>query len=126
MAVICKKCGLPDDLCECGELDKEDNKIKKIPLLNKLSLNKVLSVVDDMLVVIIILVTTFSFFIGVFLVFFTNIGDVVKWHSDVPLDFLILGLFGLSSINFNLGISFLLFLTVYLACFLFCFFKPIP
>ena len=23
MAVICKKCGLPDDLCACGELDKE-------------------------------------------------------------------------------------------------------
>ncbi|ALI36446.1 CAAX amino terminal protease self- immunity [Candidatus Nitrosocosmicus oleophilus] len=95
-------------------------------MLNKLSLNKVLSVVDDMLVVIIILVTTFSFFIGVFLVFFTNVGDVVQWHSDVPLDFLILGLFGLSSINFNLGISFVFFLIVYLACYIICFLKPIP
>jgi translation initiation factor 1 len=27
MAVICKKCGLPDDLCACGELDKEDTRI---------------------------------------------------------------------------------------------------
>ena len=27
MAVICKKCGLPDDLCACGELDKEDARI---------------------------------------------------------------------------------------------------
>lgn len=27
MAVICKKCGLPDDLCACGELDKEDSRI---------------------------------------------------------------------------------------------------
>jgi translation initiation factor 1 len=27
MAVICKKCGLPDDLCVCGELDKEDARI---------------------------------------------------------------------------------------------------
>ena len=27
MAVICKKCGLPDDLCACGELDKEGARI---------------------------------------------------------------------------------------------------
>ena len=27
MAVICKKCGLPNDLCACGELDKEDARI---------------------------------------------------------------------------------------------------
>jgi translation initiation factor 1 len=27
MAVICKKCGLPDDLCACGELEKEDTRI---------------------------------------------------------------------------------------------------
>jgi translation initiation factor 1 len=27
LAVICKKCGLPDDLCACGELDKEDARI---------------------------------------------------------------------------------------------------
>src|SRR5947208_15637064 len=27
MAVICKKCGLPDDLCACGELDKEDTRV---------------------------------------------------------------------------------------------------
>ena len=27
MAVICKKCGLPDDLCACGELDKEEARI---------------------------------------------------------------------------------------------------
>jgi len=26
-AAICKKCGLPDDLCACGELDKEDARI---------------------------------------------------------------------------------------------------
>jgi translation initiation factor 1 len=24
---ICKKCGLPDDLCACGELEKEDTRI---------------------------------------------------------------------------------------------------
>jgi translation initiation factor 1 len=27
MAVICKKCGLPDDLCACGELDREEARI---------------------------------------------------------------------------------------------------
>ncbi len=27
MAVICKKCGLPDDLCACGELAKEETRI---------------------------------------------------------------------------------------------------
>ena len=27
MAVICKKCGLPDDLCACGELEKEDTRV---------------------------------------------------------------------------------------------------
>ncbi len=27
MAVICKKCGLPDDLCACVELEKEEARI---------------------------------------------------------------------------------------------------
>jgi translation initiation factor 1 len=27
MAVICKKCGLPNDLCACGELDKEETRV---------------------------------------------------------------------------------------------------
>ncbi|MDQ3836338.1 MAG: translation initiation factor [Thermoproteota archaeon] len=27
MSVVCKKCGLPDDLCACGELDKEQARI---------------------------------------------------------------------------------------------------
>lgn len=27
VAVICKKCGLPSDLCACGELDKEETRI---------------------------------------------------------------------------------------------------
>lgn len=27
MAVVCKKCGLPNDLCACGELDKEETRI---------------------------------------------------------------------------------------------------
>jgi translation initiation factor 1 len=27
MALICRKCGLPNDLCACGELDREDARI---------------------------------------------------------------------------------------------------
>ncbi len=27
MSVVCKKCGLPDDLCACVELDKEQARI---------------------------------------------------------------------------------------------------
>jgi hypothetical protein len=94
-------------------------------LLNRLFLNRVLVYIDDILLVIIVLVTAFSFFIGIFLVFFTNIGGEARWYSDVPLDFLIFGIFGLNSINFNLGISFLFFWTIYLACYLYCFFKPV-
>ena len=94
-------------------------------MLNRLFLNRVLVYIDDILLVIIVLVTAFSFFIGIFLVFFTNIGGEVQWYRDVPLDFLIFGIFGLNSINFNLGISFLFFWTIYLACYLFCFLKPV-
>ncbi len=88
-------------------------------------MNKVLDYVNDILLVIIILITAFSFLLGVFLVFFSNIGGEVQWYSDVPLDFLIFGIFGINSINFNFGISFMFFWTVYLACYLFCFLKPI-
>ena len=88
-------------------------------------MNRVLVYIDDILLVIIVLVTAFSFFIGIFLVFFTNIGGEARWYSDVPLDFLIFGIFGLNSINFNLGISFLFFWTIYLVCYLFCFLKPV-
>ena len=27
MAVICSTCGLPEDLCACGDLDKDSNHI---------------------------------------------------------------------------------------------------
>ena len=31
MAVICSTCGLPDDLCACGDLDKDSSlKLKNI------------------------------------------------------------------------------------------------
>ena len=77
-------------------------------------MNKVLGYVDDILLVIIILVTAFSFFIGVFLVFFTNIGGEVQWYSDVPLDFLIFGIFWTQFNKFQFGN----FLHVFLDCLL--------
>ena len=95
-------------------------------MLNKLSLNKVINWIEDTLIFIVILVTALSFVIGFFLVFFTDLGNEVHWYSDVPLDFLIFGIFGLNSIYFNLGLTFMLFWTVYLACYVFCFLKPIP
>jgi hypothetical protein len=94
-------------------------------LLNKLFVNKVLAYINNILLVTVILVTAFSFLIGVYLVFFNNIGGDVHWYSDVPLDFLIFVIFGLNSISFNLGITFMFFWIVYLACYLFCFLKPI-
>ena len=95
-------------------------------MLNKLSANKVINWIDDTLIFIVILITAFSFAIGLFLVFFTDLGNEVHWYSDVRLDFLILGVFGLDSIYFNLAIAFMLFWTVYLACYIFCFLQPIP
>lgn len=38
MVDICKKCGLPDDLCACGELEKEETRI--VVRLEKRRFNK--------------------------------------------------------------------------------------
>ena len=89
-------------------------------------MNKVIKWIDDTLIFIVILVTSFSFVIGLFLVFFTNLGSEVHWYNDVPLDFLIFGIFGLNSIYFNLGVTFMFFWAVYLACYVYCFLKPTP
>ncbi len=44
MAVICKKCGLPEDLCACGELDKEETRI--VVRLEKRRFNKDTTIVE--------------------------------------------------------------------------------
>ena len=71
-----------------------------------------------------VFVTGFSFGIGLFLVFFTNLGGEIDWTNDVPLDFLLFSLFGFQTINFSLGLVFLFFWLIYLTCYLFCLLKP--
>ena len=73
-----------------------------------------------------IFVIGISLGIGVFLVFFTNLGGEINWTSNVSLDFLLFGIFGFHSINFNLGLSFMFFWLIYLICYLFCLLKPVP
>jgi translation initiation factor 1 len=47
MAVICKKCSLPDDLCACGELDKEDARI--VIRLETRRFSKTITVIEGVL-----------------------------------------------------------------------------
>jgi membrane protease YdiL (CAAX protease family) len=72
-----------------------------------------------------VFVTGISLGIGLFLVFFTNLGGEIDWTYDVPLDFLLFSLFGFQTINFSLGLVFLFFWIIYLTCYLFCLLKPI-
>lgn len=73
-----------------------------------------------------VFITGISFGIGLFLVFFTNLGAEVHWTSDVSLHFLLFSVFGFNAINFNLGLAFLFFWFVYLICYSFCLLKPMP
>ncbi len=73
-----------------------------------------------------VILTGFSFGIGLYLVFFTDLGGETNWTEYVPLDFLLLSLFGIPAIKYTLGLIFLLFWIVYLVCYLFCFLKPVP
>lgn len=71
-----------------------------------------------------VVVTIASFVIGIILVFFTNLGGYTSWNQNVSLDFLLINIFGFQSVQYNLGITFLLLLSVYLVCYLYCFFHP--
>ncbi|MEM2923422.1 MAG: stress response translation initiation inhibitor YciH [Candidatus Nitrosocaldus sp.] len=44
MSVICKRCGLPQDLCACGELEKEESKI--VIRLEKRRFNKDITMIE--------------------------------------------------------------------------------
>ena len=44
MSVVCKKCGLPDDLCACGELDKEQ--ARTIVRLETRRFSKISTIID--------------------------------------------------------------------------------
>jgi membrane protease YdiL (CAAX protease family) len=72
----------------------------------------------------IFLIITGSIFIGFYIVFFTNIGKDVSWISNVPLNFLILNIFGISNLNYVLGITFILFWTGYIVFYSVIIFKP--
>ncbi len=44
IVIICKKCGLPDDLCACGELEKEETRI--VVRLEKRRFNKPTTMIE--------------------------------------------------------------------------------
>jgi hypothetical protein len=71
-----------------------------------------------------IVVTIASFAIGVFLVFFTTLGGQTSWSQNVSLDFLLINIFGFQSVEFNLGITFLVLTSIYLTCYIYCLFHP--
>ena len=86
---------------------------------------KLINNLNHFLIFFLFLVITGSIFIGIYVVYFTNIGKDVTWHSDVLLNFLLLNILGISNIHFNLGISFIIFWFIYLVIFLNYIFDPI-
>ncbi len=68
---------------------------------------------------------TASIFFGLYLVFFTDIGIDIGWHDNVPLNFLLLGVFNVSNLYSNLGVAFLFFWFFYALLYLFVVFKPV-
>lgn len=89
------------------------------------SLNRTIERTKVALILFMVIITGISFGIGLYLVFFTNLGGEINWTDNVPLDFLLLSIFGFQTIYFNLGLVFLLFWFVYLICYAYCFLKPI-
>ena len=89
------------------------------------SLNDTIERIKVVIILFMVFVTGISLGIGLFIVFFTNLGSEIDWTKDVPLDFLLFNLFGFHTINFNLGVVFLFFWLIYLTCYLFCLLKPI-
>jgi membrane protease YdiL (CAAX protease family) len=94
-------------------------------LIKNIDSKKLVNNLNHFLIFFLFLVVTGSIFIGIYVVYFTNIGKDVSWHSDVLLNFLLLSILGISNIHFNLGIAFISFWFIYLVIFLICIFKPI-
>ncbi len=82
------------------------------------SLNKVI-------IFYLFLFITSSFFFGLYLVFFTDIGKDIGWHDNVPLNFLLLSVFNVSNLYSNLGVAFLFFWFFYAILYLFVILKPV-
>lgn len=68
---------------------------------------------------------TLSIFFGFYLVFFTDIGKDISWRDNMPLNFLLLGVFNISNLYSNLGITFLFFWFFYAVLYLLVIFRPI-
>lgn len=93
-------------------------------MLSRNTIDKGIEGTKHSLILIMVVVTIASFAIGIILVFFTNLGGDTSWNQNVSLDFLLITIFGFHSVQYNLGITFLFFISVYLVCYLYCFFHP--
>jgi hypothetical protein len=93
-------------------------------LSSRNTIEKIIEGIKHSLILFMVAVTLASFAIGIFLVFFTNLGGDISWSQNVSLDFLLINIFGFQSPQFNLGITFLFFLSVYLICYLYCLIYP--
>jgi Type II CAAX prenyl endopeptidase Rce1-like len=89
-------------------------------LLAKIYLN-----LNRIIVFSIFVLITFSFFIGIYIVFFSTIGKDITWTSIIPLNFLLLNIIGINNIQFVLGLVFASFLFVYAIIYLVNIRRPI-
>jgi hypothetical protein len=86
--------------------------------------SKYLDNLNNILILSVFVIITGSIFIGFYIVFFTNIGKDVSWISDIPLNFLILNILGISNSNYILGITFIFFWIIYTVIYSHMIFKP--
>lgn len=93
-------------------------------MLNNPSLNRIFIHFTNYLLLFLVIVTICSIFIGIHLVFFTQLKNDSSWYDNIHLDFLLFDLMNLQFIQFNLGISFLFFWLIYLMTYVYCFFRP--
>ncbi len=93
-------------------------------MLRKICLQKYIDNLNKIIIFFLFIAITGSFFIGIFLVFFTDLGKNVTWQSNVSLNFLLLNILGISNLQFDLGITFILFWFIYLAIYLISLYKP--
>jgi hypothetical protein len=93
-------------------------------LIKNTYLQKHIDGINKKIIFLLFLFITGSIFIGIYVIFFTNIGKDITWHSDALLNFLLLDILGISKLKFNLGIVFILFWSIYVISYLICIFKP--
>ncbi len=93
-------------------------------MIKTVCLKKYVNNFNQIIILFLFLVITTSIFIGIYVVFFSDIGKDITWHNNVPLNFLLLNILGISYIQFNLGITFIFLWFIYLIVYLFCIFNP--